>query len=75
MAHIIEEFANYHKNLTKEEVVSIREDYLSGATQKYLAESFAVSLKTIYKIIHVIDYKHVPVDEFYMTKLSERLGK
>lgn len=75
MARIIEEFENYHKNLTKEEVVTIRDNYLSGDTQKYLAESYGVSLKTIYKIIHVIDYKHVPTEDGYLEKLSERLGK
>ena len=79
MAHIVRDnevdFQNFHRNLTKEEVKDIRAEYLHGATQKKLADTYGLSIKSIYKIVHLIDYKHIPTEESYLAKLSERLGK
>jgi len=84
MAHIVrdserelgnEENKNFHRNLSNQEVRDIRAEYLHGATQKKLADTYGLSIKSIYKIVHLIDYKHIKEEENYLGKLQERLGK
>jgi transposase len=60
--------------LSTQEVKDIRAEYLQGATQKKLADTYGLSIKSIYKIVHLIDYKHIKEDDSYLTRLSERLS-
>lgn len=51
---------SYHKSLSTKDIISIRDKYLSGVTQRELVQEYGVSYKSIYMIVHLLSYKDVP---------------
>lgn len=84
MAHIIddvngvEERKGYHKNLSSSDVISIRDKYLSGVTQRELVREYGISYKSVYMIVHLLSYKDVKLGsknydlETYLALVKER---
>lgn len=73
-----EERKGYHKNLSSADVISIRDKYLSGITQRELVREYGISYKSIYMIVHLLSYKDVKLGsknydlETYLAIVKER---
>ncbi len=61
----------YHKDFDNSLIRSIRNLYINGMPQRKLAESFGVSVKCIYNIIHGITYSHVDMPTKYYRDIEE----
>ena len=57
------------------EIKNIRSEYLSGSSMRELARSYDVDVKTISNIVWLNTYKWVEVDDAYLPKLNERVGR
>ncbi len=65
----------YTHKFTKKQIVSLREEYLEGATQDSLAEKYGMSKKMVYLILYLKKYKHIPIhleEAEYMDALHMR---
>ena len=73
MAHeIIEERQNFHKNLSALDIQDIRRRYCDGETQQSIGQDYGISIKLVYNIVHLKNYKDVPVPENYQELLKNR---
>lgn len=69
---------SYHKSLSTQDVISIRDKYLSGVTQRELVQEYGISYKSIYMIVHLFSYKDVQLGsknydtETYLGLVKER---
>lgn len=69
---------SYHKSLSTQDVISIRDKYLSGVTQRELVQEYGISYKSIYMIVHLLSYKDVQLGsknwdtETYLGMVKER---
>lgn len=74
MAHeIVKEREGFHKNLSPLEITDIRNRYVyEHETQKSIADSYGISVKLVYNIVHLKIYKDVNVPPQYELALLDR---
>jgi len=69
----------YHKNLSAKDIDTIRELYLNNLTQREIGKQFNISLKAVYNIVQLLNYKWVSIkgmtEAQYRQKLEERNSK
>ena len=56
---------DYHKHLKRSDIYDIVDRYISGDTQKSIAEDYGITIKLVYNIVHMKIYKECNVSNKY----------